>query len=293
MKIRITYFLLIFCLDATAQISSLKSNIEQLCKLKKATIGVALYDFQTGDTLSIHGDTHFPMQSVFKLHIALALMDEVEKGKLSLDKKIEITQKELLPNTWSPLRDDYPAGVSLTLETILSYMISKSDNNACDILLRQLGGVAVVNKYIHTLNMNDFSIRANEEEMSKDWNTQFLNWTTPKAATGLLEWISAAQEISASKNYDLLVDMMIKTLTGPNRLKKGLPPNAIIAHRTGTSDTNKEGITAAVNDIGIVELPIGKRFAISVFVSNSRENMETNEKVIADIAKLVADYFSK
>ena len=86
---------------------------------------------------------------------------------------------------------------------------------------------------------------------------------------------------------------MVETSTCPNRLKKGVPQNAILSHKTGTSDTNKEGITAAVNDIGIVKLSNGKTFAISVFVTNSKETMEVNEQIIEDIATLASDYFSK
>jgi beta-lactamase class A len=66
----------------------------------------------------------------------------------------------------------------------------------------------------------------------------------------------------------------------------------VVAHKTGTSDTNQQGITAAVNDIGIVTLPDGKHFAISVFVVNSAENMEVNEKIISDIGKYVWDYYT-
>jgi beta-lactamase class A len=46
-----------------------------------------------------------------------------------------------------------------------------------------------------------------------------------------------------------------------------------------------------VNDIGIVFLPNGKHFFISVFVTNSKENADTNEKIIADVAKATWDYF--
>ena len=66
----------------------------------------------------------------------------------------------------------------------------------------------------------------------------------------------------------------------------------IVAHKTGSSGTNKEGLTAAVNDIGIVFLPNGKHFFISVFVTNSKENAETNEKIIADIAKATYDFYT-
>ena len=85
---------------------------------------------------------------------------------------------------------------------------------------------------------------------------------------------------------------MRETKTGKERLKGQLPGTTIVAHKTGSSGANKEGLTAAVNDIGIVFLPNGKYFFISVFVTNSKEDAATNEKIIADIAKSSWDYFT-
>ena len=46
-----------------------------------------------------------------------------------------------MPNTWSPLREKYGQGnVSVSLAEILSYTVSLSDNNCCDILFRLVGG---------------------------------------------------------------------------------------------------------------------------------------------------------
>ena len=86
---------------------------------------------------------------------------------------------------------------------------------------------------------------------------------------------------------------MVNTSTGPNRLKCQLPITAILGHKTGSSGANDNGLTAALNDIGIVTLPDGKHFAIAVFVSNSKEDFETNEKIIADISKIIWDYLIK
>lgn len=86
---------------------------------------------------------------------------------------------------------------------------------------------------------------------------------------------------------------MRESQTGLKRLKGQLPQGTVVAHKTGSSGTNKAGLTAAVNDIGIVFLPNGKPFFISVLVTDSNENAETNEKIIADIAKVMWDHFVK
>ena len=85
---------------------------------------------------------------------------------------------------------------------------------------------------------------------------------------------------------------MKATQTGKNRLRGQLPENTVLAHKTGWSGTNKStGITAAVNNIGIIFLPNGKYFIISVFVTESKETLETNEQIISDIGKAAWDYF--
>ena len=67
----------------------------------------------------------------------------------------------------------------------------------------------------------------------------------------------------------------------------------LVAHKTGWSGINIEtGITAAENNMGIVFLPNGEYFIISVFVKASKENFDTNEKIIADIAKATNVYYT-
>lgn len=281
----------LFISNSFSQINLLRQEIENITTAKKAHIGVAVYGIETNDTLSFNGEEHFPMQSVFKFHIALAVLHQVDQGKLSLDQKIFIKKSELPAGTWSPLQKEYPEGnVTLSLRKILLYTVSQSDNNGCDILLRILGGPKFVNDYIHSIGIKDVSIKASEKEMHKAWNVQFSNWTTPICATKLLLKFYEGKILS-QKSEDFLMQIMKGTSTGGKRIRGLLPPGTIVAHKTGTSDTNVEGITAAINDIGIVTLPGGKHFAISIFVSNSKENEEENEKIIANISKAAWDYF--
>jgi beta-lactamase class A len=270
---------------------SLRKQIEQLLAKKNARVGVSFSGIEKKDTLTINGSSHFPLQSVFKFPIALKVLHVVDQKKLSLDQKIYIRKSDLLPDTWSPLRDKYPDGnVKIPLAEIIRFMVSESDNNACDILLRLVGGAKTVNDYIHELGIKNIAIRYNEEEMHREWNVQFSNWTTPVATTRLLKLFYDGKILSA-KSYDFLWKVMCETSTGKERIKGQLPTVTLVAHKTGTSGTNAQGITAAINDIGIVRLPNGNHFVISVYVSNSKENTQTNEKIISDISKLVWDYF--
>lgn len=292
---KLTSTIIIFLLISNshfAQTDSLKHKIEEIISNKKADVGVSILGIENKETLSINGDKHYPMQSVFKFHIALTVLNLVDSGKLNLNQKIFIRKKDLLPNTWSPMREDFPEGnVNLPLSEVLKYTVAQSDNNGCDILLNLVGGPKIVNDYIHELGIKDLSIQADEEEMHKNWDVQFLNWTTPHAATDLL-LLFFNKKILSKNSFDFLWKTMTETSTGGNKIKGQLPQGILVAHKTGSSGVNDKGITAADNDIGIVKMPNGKYFVISIFVSNSKENEEANQKIISSIAKAAWDYFT-
>lgn len=79
--------------------------------------------------------------------------------------------------------------------------------------------------------------------------------------------------------------------TSPKRIQAKLPAGTIVAHKTGTSNTNAQGLTAATNDVGIVTLPDGSHLIIVVFVSDSIADQATREGVIADISLAGYEYF--
>ncbi len=289
----LTAILFLFSINQVFAQTEFKRKIQQIVASKNAVVGVSINDNQGKEVLSINGKKRFPFQSVFKFHIGLAMLSEIDKGKFSLDQKIEIKKKDLLPDLYSPIRDEHPEGASLTIAEILQYTVSASDNVGCDVLLRILGGAEKVENYFAKNKFKDISIKINEETQQGNWDLQFKNWTTPKASNKVLSaFYDNKKKLLSKSSYDFIWKTMRETSTGVNRLKAQLPENTVVAHKTGSSGTNKQtGITAAVNDIGIVFLPNGKHFFISVFVTDSKENADTNEKIIADIGKAAWDYF--
>lgn len=288
--------LLIFTCKAPAQTTdSLQEKIQRIISSSRAVVGVAISGNNGRDTLSINGARHFPMQSVFKFHIGLAMLSEIDNGRFSLDQKIDIRKEDLLPGLYSPIRDAYPEGTTLTIAEMLQYTVSQSDNVGCDLLLRLLGGPQAVENYLVKNGFQDISIKINEEVMQGNWDMQFLNWTTPRAANKVLEsFYYKERPLLSPPSHEFIWKIMRETSTGRNRLKGQLPEGTIVAHKTGWSGTNRAtGITAAVNDIGIVFLPNGQHFFISVFVTDSKEDDDANEKIIADIGKAAWDYFMK
>jgi beta-lactamase class A len=285
----ILILLILFCSQLTfAQLESARTKIEEIIKQTKGKVGIAVMDLENKDTLTVNDNYCYPMQSVFKFPLALYVLNQVDKGNLSLEQKIHLSKENLHPKTWSPLREKYKDGdVDVSLDEIIKNTVAWSDNNGCDILFKLAGGTDKVNQYIKSLGIDGISIVANEETMHKDWNVQYKNCSNPFSMSKLLYKFRKDSILSASST-DFLWNIMFSTVTGAERLKGELPEGTKVAHKTGSSGVN-DGIAAATNDIGIVTLPNGKQYAIVVFVSDSPDNEKTRDKIIANISKAVWD----
>ena len=286
--------LLTSCKTPNTKTNLLRNEIEQIISNKSAIVGVSIIGNNGTDTISINGDKRFPMQSVFKFHIALAVLSEIDKGNLSLDQKIEIPKEKLWKGFWSPLRDENPNGGNFTIEKLIQYNLSQSDNTACDVLIRLIGTPKTVEEYIKKSGIEEIQIRFNEEEMQAKWENMFQNWTTPNAANQTMKiFFENKNNLLSKSSYDFFWKTNKETTTALGRIRGQLPEEIIVAHKSGSSGTNQETeIMDAVNNIGIVFLPDGTYFIISVFITNSQEDSKTNDKIIADIAKATYDFYT-
>jgi beta-lactamase class A len=265
--------------------AELEKKFADIAREARGRVGVAGVVIETGEAAFLKADEHYPMQSVYKLPIAMAVMEQVKLGKLDLDEKVGVTRENMVrAGQASPLRDKNPDGGEFTIRELIRLALVESDGTASDVLLRILGGPAEVQSYLTQIGVIDMKVVNTEKEIGRDWQTQYNNWATPKAAVALLsgvrKWPSPGDDFQ-----ELIVHrFMIDSVPGPKRLKGLLPKDTVVAHKTGTGGS-KNGIYAATNDIGIIYLPNGKHLGIAVFVSDSSANEPTREAVIAKIAK--------
>lgn len=280
--------------SAPVQHTRLENRLDSLVKhyQDSATLGISLQHLESGYAFALNDEQHYPMQSVFKFPLGMAVLDLVDQGILHLDQQIAVPKADLLENTWSPLRDKYPkGGAVVSLADLIDYAVAQSDNNACDILFRMAGGPSAVQEYLLKIKAHDIAIVANEADMAKDWETQYRNWSRPSAMTNLLNLLHGGKTLSDSSSR-FLMRTLVHTSTGPMRLKGLLPEGTVVAHKTGTGPQNEQGMISATNDAGIITLPDGSHVTLTVFVMDSKSTYESNERMIAETAKLVWDEFA-
>lgn len=299
------------------------SQLESIVESSGGDLGFASHHLESGERILIRGNERFPMASVYKLPIALTVLDLVDRGELSLVKTVRILPSGLRiglgTDTLSRLVGD--DGYDFTIRQLLERTLEDSENAASDALLRLVGAPAVTAR-MAALGVEAIRVDRQESELLLDfvgvpsaeppegWTLQRLrerydtatpsqrttaltnflsdprDTATPEAMLSLLGKLHSGNALSPVSTKRVM-GHMIACKTGNNRLRGYLPQELVFSHRTGTSDTT-DGITAATNDVGILTLPEGKgTVLLAAFLRHARGTMTEREAILAKIGLAV------
>ncbi|MEV5034568.1 serine hydrolase [Sphingobium sp. LMC3-1-1.1] len=275
----------------------LMAEFARFATLTDGTVGIAVRDLGTGETLAYNGDTLFPMASTYKVAVAAKILSLLDAGSLSLE--------EQLPRLGRPV----------AVRTLLEMSLTLSDNDATDALVARAGGPQAVNDWVHAAGIKGLRVDSNTRDLlarAKVPGTGFgdeaamesglssaqrdardmpnigfaadpRDTATPRAMDDLLGAIRQGRVLQPQTSA-LMLSIMERCKTGKARLRAMLPPGTRIAHKTGT-------LNGLGNDTGIVTLPDGRMFVISVFVMKDHRGHEMRDRIMAEAARAAYDYF--
>lgn len=254
---------------------------------KDSQIGVAVI-VNGKDTVAVNGGRRFPMMSVFKFPLALAVAYRTDSDGMSLDDTISFDVSALKEDTYSPMLKKYgKTRNAMAIRELLEWSLVESDNNAADILLEYLGGPSGTMSILRRIGVSDdISVSVSEDDMHKDPTLSALNYSTPLAMARLFDLFYRKLK-NTSESYAAIASMLEQCRTGLDRLAAPLPAGATIAHKTGTGFDTPEGGITAVNDCGFVLLPDGTTYSIAVFISASSRPASATSALIAEISAIV------
>lgn len=279
----------IFLKNRAKNKNALLQEVKMVVDGRRAVVGVSVIDDEGRRVVGLNEARPFPLLSVFKLPCAFVVLDKLRREQTPLDANIKIEPKQLLPDTYSPLRDLYPQGVNMTIAELMRYSLSLSDNNACDMLIKYVGGVDSVQARLEQLGFGRVRIRATEQRMHEHRRMQRINAAAPLDVVSFLRVVMLGN-LLPPEHVGFLRQTLIDTETGEDKLRGKLPRQVVVGHKTGSSDRNPDGMKLADNDVGFVALPDGSYYYIAVFVSDSYETDEVNASIISSISSLVYNY---
>ena len=303
-------------------LSGLDATFDRIARGARGRVGVALIHLESGATIDVRGDERFPMASVVKLPMAIEVLKQVAGRTLMLDRAVWLAPSDIRP--CCTLERRHPnGGVSRTVRELLELAIIESDNTAADALLKLVGGPDVVERRMRAMRFQDINVDRYEGQLLLDmagvtnapppdeWTVQLqrelvayvdkdsLNagraryliddrdTATPSEMARLLGRLQLGDLLPRAET-DLLLSLMQQTKTGSRRIKGRLPPDTIIAHKTGTT-------AIVINDAGIITLPpgstIGGHIALAIFVADG-SSIGAMERSVAQLGAAAFEFFT-
>jgi beta-lactamase class A len=296
----------------------LEAEFARFAAMTDGSVGIAARRIGGKQTVVLNGNTLFPMASTYKVAVAGTILAQVDRGTLSLDTMLDVDPRMMVSDG---IADMLPhPGVTLSVFNLMELMLTRSDNSATDVLVRQGGGPQAVTAWLRSVGIRDQRVDDNtahllyramgiapdagsfgrnvdaaleadaglrERDAHDLPNLAFAadprDTSTPEAMLDLLIKIAQGKALKPETTHTL-PDIMSRCKTGEHRLKALLPPGTPIAHKTGS-------LNGLGNDVGIVTLPDGSAFAIAVFVMKDTKGRETRDRIMAEAARATHDYF--
>ena len=301
-----------------ADVSLLKAQIENAIPRARGDVGVAIKHLESGTEVLVNSEKRYPMASTFKLPLLVELYYQRAAGKLSLDEKIEVMPSDLHVGSGVIIALFDPPGVQLNVRNLINMMMRISDNSAADILLKR-AGIATVTARMKAIGLDSIRVDRNAQELILDQsgldyakygalpvrevrkmldaidastaaraNDQFnkteKDVAKPSDMNRILEKLYRGEIVDRAAS-DEIIDILKECQTGTARIPGLLPPDTVVAHKTGS-------IGGSVNDTGIVFLPYNAgHLAVTVLMKDAKASTADRERVVAEVTKDAYDYF--
>jgi beta-lactamase class A len=262
--------------------AALTQRFKTLCDSAGGDIGVAVVHVESGRTADFEGKKELPLFSVYKLPLAITVLQEVEKKNLSLEKKIRVTPDDVAPGSQFNT-DLWRRPVDKTVAELLEFSIVRSDNTSSDKLLQLIGGPAGVSERMRAFGFSNIDIKYSSREV-----VAHRDKPNKGTASDLAQLLVKLQkgELLQPPQFSLLFGFMERARTGgERRLRANLPAGTQVAEKTGAGENT-------TNDVGLITLPEGKgHLAMSVLIDGAKISIPAQEKLIAELARAAYDSF--
>lgn len=267
-------------------LAQLKPKLETLIAASGAeTVGVAVYDLESKQTLLINNKISLHAASTMKVPVMMELFRQAAAKQINLDAMITVKNEFASIVDGSPYQlnasddsDDLiyqKIGQPMTIRALIERMIVRSSNLATNILIEKAGAKNTM-KLMHKLGANDIQVRRGVED-NKAFRAGLNNTTTAYDLMILLRAIAEKKVANARACEEMLA--ILEKQEFNEGIPAGLPANTRVAHKTGS-------ITKIYHDAGIVYVPNRKPYVIVVLTRGFVEEKRAHQ-VVAEISRRV------
>jgi beta-lactamase class A len=249
------------------------SAIKELEQRSGGRLGVALY--AGGRQIDYRGDERFSMCSTFKILAAANTLVRVDAKQESLDRIVAFSADELV--SYSPMTSK-AVDHRMSVEGICAAAITRSDNTAGNLLLREGGGTTGLTAFARKIGDPVTRLDRTEPTLNEAAVGDVRDTTSPNAMLRNLRALILGNLLSQSSRQ-MLSSWLVGNRTGDHRLRAGLPIEWLVGDKTATGDNG------TYNHVAIVWPPYASPAIITVYLTRATTDAPAADALIASIAR--------
>ncbi|MBS1628369.1 MAG: serine hydrolase [Bacteroidetes bacterium] len=282
------FFLTVMCMNillVTAQ--TIDKNLEKSIKKEienfRGDIGVYVHHLKKNKIVAINADTVFPTASLIKVPILVGVFQKIHDGELKLSQPFIYNAKRAYGG--SGLMQFYKDSAATDLSTMISLMLTYSDNVAAIWLQELSGGGIVINKLMDSLGLVNTKVNSRTEGRQDIWKKYGWGQTTPQELAELFTLIRQGKVID--ERYSDKMYRYLKNQFYNGRSLSQLPPTVNTISKTGSIDE-------ARGEVVLLNAPSGD-IVFCILTKNNKDKSWTDaneaETLTRKIASLIWNYY--
>lgn len=258
-----------------AELQPMLASIEEV---SGGRLGVAVLDTASGQRFGYRADECFPMCSTFKTLLVGAVLRRVDEGKEQLDRTVHYTRRDVLE--YAPVTRLHVAS-GMKVADLCEAAITLSDNTAANLLLKIIGGPAVVTAFARNLGDSVTRLDRNEPTLNTAIPGDPRDTSTPMWMLRDLQKLALGNALSPYSRGKLLT-WLLACKTSADKLRAGFPAGWKVGDKTGSGERGTS------NDLAVVWPERRAPLLVSVYLTCATVDRKHQSAAISAVGRAMA-----
>ena len=261
----------------------LESRLRALTDTFHGVAGIYVLNLKTGKEAAINADTIFPTASIVKIPILVGIFDKMGQGVFQYHDPL--LYRDTMARKGSGLMQFFKDSTPTDVKTVITLMITHSDNAAAVWCERLAGGGTTINVWLEAHGFH--STRVNARTAGREENRKVYGWgqTTPAEMARLLTMIRREEVVSRQASQNMY-RIMTHVFWDEYALSQ-IPPYVQTASKQGMVDDSR-------SEVVMVNAPHGD-YVFYIATKNNKDQrwVTDNEawQLARGVSHLLWEYF--
>lgn len=262
----------------------LTEKLTQLIAGFDGEVGIYVRHLKKNKLVEIQADTLFPTASMIKVPILLKVFDKIDAGELKYDEKLAWYADSINYPYDGSILWSYQEGKTITLNELVSLMITYSDNHA-SLWLQKMATGEGINAWLDQHGFTSTRMNSRTEGRKQNWEKYGWGQTTPREMAELLVMIREGRAVSPAASEEMY--RVLTRIYWNDTALSQIPPYVQAASKQGAVNQSR-------SEVVLVNAPSGD-YVFCVITKNqadtSWEDSNAGYVLLREVARALWEYF--